>query len=170
MSLITLWKSMSLGRPLRPAEFNGNMSAIERAVNGLEAQILLKAHPVGSYYWSDEPDEPSTLFGGTWAQVKDIFILAAGDTYTAGATGGESTHTLIVSEIPSHTHDVAQKYKDGSDAHNHGSTNGKLAQAGNTVGWTDTAPSPGAALATGGGLAHNNLPPYKVAYCWTRTE
>ena len=36
--------------------------------------------------------EPSILFGGTQERIKDRFILAAGDSYTAGATGGETTH------------------------------------------------------------------------------
>lgn len=39
---------------------------------------------------------PATLFGGTWVQLKDRFLLSAGDTYTAGNTGGSATN--------SHTH------------------------------------------------------------------
>lgn len=35
---------------------------------------------------------PSTLFGGTWEQLKDRFLLGAGDTYTNGDTGGSSTN------------------------------------------------------------------------------
>ena len=34
---------------------------------------------------------PATLFGGTWVQLKDKFLLGAGDTYTAGSTGGSAT-------------------------------------------------------------------------------
>ena len=26
------------------------------------------AHPVGSYYWSEDPTNPSVLFGGTWVK------------------------------------------------------------------------------------------------------
>lgn len=62
-------------------------------------------YPVGSIYMSVNDVDPSTLFGGTWARIKDRFLLGKGDTYTTnGATGGESEHTLAVNEMPSHTH------------------------------------------------------------------
>lgn len=32
--------------------------------SNLVKTILLLAHPVGSYYWSTEPTNPGTLFGG----------------------------------------------------------------------------------------------------------
>lgn len=55
------------------------------------ATLLLAAHPVGSYYWSSEATDPGELFGGTWERIKDKFVLAAGDSYAAGATGGASS-------------------------------------------------------------------------------
>ena len=62
-------------------------------------------YPVGSLYWSSKSTNPSSLFGGTWVQIKDRFVLACGDTYkTVGATGGASSVTLSVSNMPSHTH------------------------------------------------------------------
>jgi microcystin-dependent protein len=61
-------------------------------------------YPVGSIYMSVNNIDPSVVFGGTWQQIKDKFLLASGDTYENGATGGEATHTLTVSEIPSHNH------------------------------------------------------------------
>lgn len=48
-------------------------------------------------------------WGGQWEQVKDVFILAAGDTYKKGQTGGEATHVLTVDEMPAHKH---QQYVD----------------------------------------------------------
>lgn len=47
---------------------------------------------------------PGGLFGGTWEQIKDTFLLAAGSSFEAGATGGEITHKLTANEMPSHTH------------------------------------------------------------------
>lgn len=35
---------------------------------------------------------PAINYGGTWEQIKDVFLLAAGDTYPAGSTGGSITH------------------------------------------------------------------------------
>lgn len=78
----------------------------------LKKEFLLAAHPVKSYYWSDDPTDPGVLFGGTWVQIKDKFILAAGDEYTAGNEGGSATTTLSVANLPSHTH--------GLNGHTHG--------------------------------------------------
>ena len=62
--------------------------------------------PHVGYVWkSADPTSPAELYQGTtWAKIKDRTILAAGDTYTTGATGGSATHTLTVDEIPSHSH------------------------------------------------------------------
>lgn len=57
-------------------------------------------YPVGSIYTSTVDIDPNTKFGGTWERIKDRFLLAAGDSYAAGSTGGEATHRLIQSEIP----------------------------------------------------------------------
>lgn len=66
--------------------------------------IIDAVYPVGSIYMSVSSTSPSTLFGGTWERLQDKFLLGAGSTYTAGNTGGEATHTLTASEMPSHTH------------------------------------------------------------------
>ena len=68
------------------------------------APLLNLIYPVGSIYWSSNSTNPGTLFGGTWTQIKDRFILAAGDSYSNGATGGAATVTLTVSNMPSHSH------------------------------------------------------------------
>lgn len=44
-------------------------------------------YPVGSLFYSSKSTSPENYFGGTWQQIKDTFILAAGDSYTAGTTG-----------------------------------------------------------------------------------
>lgn len=65
---------------------------------------LLDVYPVGSIYMSINNVSPQVLFGGTWQQIKDTFLLSAGDTHSAGSTGGEENHTLSESEMPSHNH------------------------------------------------------------------
>lgn len=120
--------------------------------------IFDRAHPVGSYYWSSNLTNPSQLFGGTWVQVTDKFVLAAGSTYKAGTTGGEANHILSISEIPSHSHGVlAMHYKTGANDKTGGDSGGN---------WTQESFS---SSTTGSGKAHNNMPPYIVAYCWRRT-
>ena len=36
--------------------------------------------------------------------LRDRFVLGAGNSFAQGATGGEQTHVLTVAEMPSHTH------------------------------------------------------------------
>lgn len=59
-------------------------------------------YPVGSIYQSMSATSPASTIGGTWTQLKTFLY---GST-TAKQTGGETTHTLTVNEIPSHTHDM----------------------------------------------------------------
>lgn len=68
-------------------------AATGAAIAKCKADTLLAAYPVGSLYMSAEAASPASIVGGTWEQIKDKFILAAGDTYAAGSTGGEATHT-----------------------------------------------------------------------------
>lgn len=68
------------------------------------SNIVDLIYPVGSIYMSVNSTSPETLFGGTWVQLEDQFLLGAGTTYTNGATGGSATHTLTTDELPAHTH------------------------------------------------------------------
>ena len=75
-------------------------------------------YPVGSLYWSSKSTNPASLFGGTWVRIKDRFVLACGDTYTSvGATGGASSVTLSVSNMPSHNHSFTPKGTVSSHSH-----------------------------------------------------
>ena len=125
--------------------------------------ILSKVYPVGSIYMSLSSTDPKTLFGGTWERLKDRFLLAAGDTYSAGATGGEATHTLTKDEMPSHNHYAA--INGGTDSYGQNRTTiGSFANK--AQGYSDSS----TIFATGGGNAHNNMPPYLAIYMWKRTE
>ena len=83
----------------------------------LKENFLNLVYPVGSIYWSSKNTNPGTLFGGTWTQIKDRFILAAGDSYSNGATGGAATVTLTVSNMPSHSHSFTPSGNVGSHTH-----------------------------------------------------
>lgn len=124
--------------------------------------MLDKAYPVGSIYMSVNSTNPKTLFGGTWVQIKDRFLLAAGTTYKAGATGGEAAHTLTESEMPSHNHAV---YYPNAGAADHSAPgnypDGPSDSTYYAIGsYTSSA---------GGDRAHNNMPPYLAVYVWKRT-
>ena len=123
-------------------------------------------YPVGSIYMSVNNINPSTLFGGTWEQLKDRFLLGAGSTYSNGATGGSATHKLTVNEMPSHKH-TGIEYDNGNSV--------SLSESGNTgynISWNTAGNSTRSDLqtnSTGGSKAHNNMPPYLVVYMWKRT-
>ena len=139
-----------------------------------EKTLLDLIHPVGSLYWSSDPTEPSELFGGTWKRIKDRFILAAGDAYNAEATGGAATVKLTADQLPKLSGTVNfRAWHTGSrnlGATGIFSTNGEIAQAEQT--FAISTSSDGLRqlkIAFGGDVAHDNMPPYAVKYCWERT-
>ena len=135
-------------------------------------------YPVGSIYMSTENTSPASMFGGTWEQIKDKFLLSAGDTYSSGATGGEATHTLTVNEIPSHAHAEKWMAYDGGNIYSYGLSYG---DGGTFWGLNINKIGGGIPLAgatannnsvdcgeVGGSQSHNNMPPYLAVYCWKR--
>lgn len=136
---------------------------LEDKYGGINQQQLLNLiYPVGSIYMSARDVSPASFLGGTWEQIKDRFLLSLGDTYnTAGATGGEATHTLTTDEMPSHNH--TQYGSSGN--HNDGKRRTIYNDYGDTSYW-ELYQKTGS---TGGGQAHNNMPPYLVVYMWKRT-
>ena len=118
----------------------------------------LDSYPVNSIYISYSHTSPAELFGGTWTRIEDRFLWGCKSTESIGATGGESAHTLAVDEIPSHSHPFIS-------TNEYSSTSG---------GWNAPAWGPGskntAAITgfTGGGAAHNNMPPYIQVSIWRR--
>lgn len=149
------------------------------------SDIISKIYPVGSIYMSMSATNPATLFGvGTWKRISQgRMLLGADDSgYKAGATGGEAAHTLTVNEMPAHSHGISNSgdhshYFYGSDNNNGPLTEGDgLDTEGNghfTRNVRFTTSSAGAHTHTisnsGGGAAHNNMPPYLVCYIWQRT-
>ena len=75
-------------------------------VTALKAQIINTIYPVGAIYMSLDNTNPGTLFGvGTWEQITDKFLVAAGTYFTMSApTGGASSVTLQTANLPSHNH------------------------------------------------------------------
>ena len=108
------------------------------------------------------------------------------------STGGEAEHTLTTSEMPKHGHEASNnavsgatvytnycfqivrnlssestarfKVASGSDYY----VNACNPNASDYASIDDISQSSSTAN-TGGSAAHNNMPPYRVAYCWLRT-
>lgn len=66
--------------------------------------ILQCVYPVDSIYFSNNSTSPADIIGGTWSQIKNGLIAAAGSLNIAalGAAGG--SNTISVSQMPSHNH------------------------------------------------------------------
>ena len=111
-----------------------------------------------------------TKFGsgsGTF-KVPDLrgrFVIGAGTSAASGtvraigATGGADSHTLAVTEMPSHSHTVV-------DGHNDSWTVANGVQTSQSA----YANTPGLLGSTGGSGAHNNLPPYLSVKNYIRAE
>ena len=149
----------------------------QKAAKAIAAALLNYAYPVGSLYMSAESTSPASIVGGTWEQIKDRFILAAGDTYAAGSTGGEATHPLTENELPYidgtwQTFVVNRHAFDGVSGHAYGSTALKEIIVNGVSSYESNTYSAFAGylygFKFGQNVPHNNMPPYLTAYIWKR--
>lgn len=138
--------------------------AISTAVSAAQTKAKLDAHPVGSYYWSNDSTSPATLFGGKWEALPAGYTLIAQGsgtdnygsfTYTAGQKYGERKHQLTTEELPSPLNHI--KYSDDAKFHPI---------------W-ESDPNIESVIVdrhlTSASLAHENLSPSMAAYVWRRT-
>jgi hypothetical protein len=149
-----------------------------RAVKEAVDDGWLKIYPIGSIYMNVTNVDPATLFGGTWVQIEDTFLLACGQTYENEETGGSATHTpsgtvgnhtLTVNEIPNHTHNYY--FEDTPTTTQSGLAYAAAGQS--ALVWSEKPTS-----AVGSGQAHNHsftgtsqntMPTYLAVYVWKRT-
>ena len=164
------------------------------------ALVPFNPFPVGAIYISALGTNPADLFGGKWQALDEGRVLiGANSKYTAGSKGGEETHTLTSSEMPSHSH----RANTGSGGnHYHGSPLAECYRPPVLVayhGWYDTANNHigrngdpnnrqysylaytnttgahshsvyGSIYNAGDNQAHNNMMPYLAVYMWQRIE
>lgn len=146
---------------------------------------VLDVYPVGSVYISVSATNPSTLFGGTWERIaQGRFLMGSDDTASnVGTTGGASTATLSIDNMPSHNHGGGTGTVSAGGSHSHTFT---LGDGGTALTYVDCAArGPSGTFTTnsangmpahshtissqGLGTAFSIQNPYLVVCMWKRT-
>lgn len=145
----------------RAADFAAAVAAliqpdITAAVNAAKINVLQTVFPVGSIYTSYNVNtNPASRLGfGTWSAIQGRMLIGASSAYPATSTGGAATHTLTVSELPSHTHTASSA---SAGSHSHGASTSSAGAHTHSV--SGTAASAGShthtiTVASGGAHSH----------------
>ena len=179
-----------------PARFREDVQFDEGLVFSSALWLANLIFPVGSIRMTVSAVDESTFLGGTWTRWGTGRVPVGVNTSdtnfnTVEKTGGTSTHTLALAELPSHNHSFggsvtinangahthqasSGSYKVGSGSAstyyymtNGGSTSGQTTGSGGSHDHTGTVS--GSVGSNGSGSAHNNLQPYITCYFWKRT-
>ena len=166
---VSVTQKTTSGTNIADITIGGTTTKLYAPTGGGGGITVLDCYPVGSYYeTSDTSFDPNTAWGGTWVlDSKGRVTVSRDETITdfdtIGETGGEKTHTLTVNEMPSHNHKVSSGWQVNgtTDRITYGAVNGSYQDSGyGGVTFIEK---------TGGGQAHNNMPPYVVVNRWHRT-
>ena len=119
-------------------------------------------YKIGDIFITTNSENPSNRFGGTWERIKGKMLIGVDEDDTdfnaSGKTGGEKEVTLTVEQIPAHSHSVNKGSNVNANGWNFiGGYGGDVPS--DTKNNTDQ---------TGGGQAHNNMPPFYTVYIWIR--
>lgn len=148
-------------------DYPNTTSLLNKATfTNLANAILDKICPVGKTEIFYDNEDHSDYLGFTWERTSvGRAIVGIDETQTEfneiGKTGGAKMHTLTVAELASHNHVISYPNESGGDT-------AAIAQ----VGIGATPKTWGAEMTktqvSGGGIAHNNLPPYEIFAIWKR--
>lgn len=159
---------------------------VQKLIAAALAKAKLDAHPVGSYYWSNDSTSPATLFGGTWEALPAGYTLIAQGsgsdsfgsyTYTAGQKYGERKHQLTTDELPSISGTIGSRNGENGGIFERPAT-GVFSYEDSEKGRTYATQGDGsgawvayhtAKLSFGKNQPHNTIPPSIACYGWRRT-
>lgn len=131
--------------------YDGTRASLDTYDGGESGSVTSISGPMWQIVTTDNSTPLDDMSNWLMAGRMPVGVSA---NFVEGSTGGEREHTLIISEIPAHTHTT------------------------NSSGWGNASGNPqplnsfseGAQSgSTGGGLPHNNMPPYYAGYWIKRT-
>ena len=154
----------------------------------IKEKILNLAYPVGTIYISTTDVNPSTFLGGSWAYIKDRFLIGAGNDYTVKQQGGVTEITIERKHLPkfnwytesggAHGHYLVCEYGMSAGLTNHPDGETYMQPANTSAGTRDERSSP---VVWSGSHSHtfhmnpnstqsniNILPPYYGAFIFER--
>lgn len=196
----TFQKALTAGDGIK---LTGVDISVDFTSSTLKTLLLNSLYPVGAIYTSTSISSDSKCpiektLGGTWARIEDTFLLAAGNRYSNGSTGGSADAVLLKHKHTTQTK-LTSTLSAGDHTHNSFSTTTYIHKDGlhagtdlsyltnNTINANDTEIS--TFTASGGSHTHSitipnlttteegtessgtgkNMPPYLVVYVWKRT-
>lgn len=166
-------KTVTFTAPTSPSSLASGES-LATLIGKLQAYINNRSY-VGMIIHSTTLDTQAKVkaqYGGTtWIRHSGYFLYGASSGVTASTEndlhntvdGGEATHTLTVNEMPSHKHGLFLEYGTFPSSYDYPTPLSQYNQLGPFGPYSDRMAE------TGGGQAHNNMPPYKNVYIWERT-
>lgn len=132
---------------------------------GKDGYQPIDAYPIGSIYLTVETTttgiiSPASFLGGTWEQIKDRFLLGAGDTYAAGSEGGSADAVIVA-----HKHSFKMS-NDGVGS------NGYIQMTKGSAEYVQSSPIANTVDLNDQDITEDgvgkNMPPYLTVYMWKR--
>lgn len=134
-----------------------------------QKMLLDTIFPIHSIVARYDDTSPAQLFGGVWERLvnpetgEGVFLFSAPEGDELGQFGGDAEVVLTVEQIPIHNHGFLDYWSVGNG--NHGAA---VAVNGDGSGLGSKANDRSFTTDTGGGTAHNNMPPYVKVSIWRR--
>lgn len=166
------WENTALGTAASKGSTNAvtqnstdlvESGAVYSAVNAVERKLSHVGMIIHSTTLNTEAKVKAIYGGTTWVKIEGKFLLGTSSSHAINTTGGAETVTLTINQIPSHNHSLVPNSDNTAIYSGTGSYDDTEKPGGRNHLISNTTGN------TGGGQAHNNMPPYKTVYIWERT-
>ena len=134
--------------------------------------LIEEIYPVHSIVIRYDDISPAALFGGVWERIvnpetgEGVFLLSCPEGDEIGKFDGASEVTLTEEQLPSHSHGFQDYWNAAAGTANRYA----VALNGDGEGTDGKTNDRSYTANTGGGEAHNNMPPYVTVAIWRRVE